>query len=182
MLHDHHHFLILLGFLVQDHLSITLGIQPLLHPGRITDHVVNFVERLVTLQHIVGTCMYMLIPLLSKPIYLNFHLQQIKIVWIFHSWHSILSILYPDIGVSHHISNDPSVFNDKKSYHDTKKVQLGNGTSMHISHIGFAYYISPHTHAKLVLNNLLHVLEINKDLISVSKLAHGNNVYFWILS
>jgi len=49
---------------------------------------------------------------------------------------------------------------------------------MPITHISATSLTSPHTSHRLHLDHLLHVPSFSKNLLSVSKFAHDNNVYF----
>jgi len=66
----------------------------------------------------------------------------------------------------------------KMNYSGNDIVQLGNGSSMHIKHLGSAPLCSSDSDASFRLHNLLHVPSINKNLISVSQFARDNNVFF----
>jgi len=55
---------------------------------------------------------------------------------------------------------------------------MGNDTGLKISTIGSAHIRSSTSNNNLVLKDLLHVPEITKNLISVSKLCIDNNVFF----
>jgi hypothetical protein len=59
---------------------------------------------------------------------------------------------------------------------DTHQIQAGDGSSLCIIHIGIA---SLSIFLKsFVFDNILAMLQITKNLISIQKLAHDNNVYF----
>jgi len=85
---------------------------------------------------------------------------------------------YPDSGASHHITHDSTLFTDNQEYQGFANVKLGNGTGMSISYIGSASCVSLVTNTVLSLQNLLHVPTLNKNLLSVSKFAKDNNVFF----
>ena len=53
---------------------------------------------------------------------------------------------------------------------------VGNGSQLKIFHIGDIFLSSPSSHKQLVLHNTLHVLEIYKNLISISQFTKDNNV------
>lgn len=56
---------------------------------------------------------------------------------------------------------------------------MGDGTSLNIKHIGQTVFQSPfNSKVSLKLNNLLHVPHITKNLISVSRFARDNSVFF----
>ena len=63
-------------------------------------------------------------------------------------------------------------------YHGNKQVRVGNGMELSIKHNGLSQFSFPFTSQLLSLNHLLHVLEITKNLFSVSKFARDNNVFF----
>ena len=58
------------------------------------------------------------------------------------------------------------------------QIHLSNGTCLTIKHIGHSTFSSPFQNKKLVLNQLLHVLAITKNLLNVSKFASDNYVSF----
>ena len=76
------------------------------------------------------------------------------------------------------MTHDPTLFSDNQEYQGSANVKLGNGASMAISHIGSTSCVSVVTNIVLCLQNLLHVLTLNKKLLSVSKFANDNNVFF----
>ena len=76
------------------------------------------------------------------------------------------------------ITHDLTLFSDNQEYIGFANVKLGNDVGMVISHIGFASCVSPVTNIVLYLQNLLHVPTLNKNLLSVSKFANDNNVFF----
>lgn len=56
---------------------------------------------------------------------------------------------------------------------------MGNGQGLVISSLGLASFVSPYNcHTTLSLNNLLLVPHIAKNLVSVSKFAQDNYVFF----
>jgi len=84
---------------------------------------------------------------------------------------------YLDNGASHHITNNLHNFTSKTAYTGNETVKLGNGSGMPISHVGTSSLYSPQSNMCLLLSNLLHVPNISKNLISVSKFAKDNHVY-----
>ena len=85
---------------------------------------------------------------------------------------------YPDSGATHHITNNSSAYTIKNPYDGTDTVKMGNGTGLKISAIGSANLRSSTSNHDLVLTDLLHVPNITKNLISVSKFCRDNNVIF----
>jgi hypothetical protein len=61
-------------------------------------------------------------------------------------------------------------------YHGNNHVVVGNGARLKISHIGDITLYSPY--GKLNLNDVLVVLDIKKNLISVTKLTKDNSCLF----
>lgn len=56
---------------------------------------------------------------------------------------------------------------------------MGNGQGLSITSIGSSKFLSPyHPHTTLSLNNLLLVPSITRNLVSMSKFAQDNHVYF----
>ncbi|XP_022156747.1 uncharacterized protein LOC111023586 [Momordica charantia] len=89
---------------------------------------------------------------------------------------------YPDSGATNHVTNDFGNFSLGSKYHGNGKIQVGNGTNLSISHIGSALLqsISASNSSQPVfhLQNLLHVPQIAKNLISLSLFAKDNHVFF----
>ena len=64
-------------------------------------------------------------------------------------------------------------------YHGANQLHVGNGQGINISHIGHSNIILPHSSSRsLRLHDLLYVPSITKNLVSVSKLARDNCVFF----
>ena len=55
---------------------------------------------------------------------------------------------------------------------------MGNGQGITIQNIDESFFSSPFQSKLLSLKSLLHVPMIKKNLLSVSKFAKDNNVYF----
>ncbi|KAL3634153.1 hypothetical protein CASFOL_021207 [Castilleja foliolosa] len=85
---------------------------------------------------------------------------------------------FPDSGASAHVTNDLNSLHSASEYNGTSKLQVGNGQNELISHIGNSTFYSPDSDRKFHLKDLLHVPGITKNLISVSKFALDNNVFF----
>lgn len=82
---------------------------------------------------------------------------------------------YLDSGASNHLTSDLNNLSIHAEYTDGDKVQVGNGTCLSISHTDNST-IATHS-SSLLLNNILCVPKITKNLLSVSQLAKDNDVY-----
>jgi len=86
---------------------------------------------------------------------------------------------YPDLGASHHVTAQSQYLQNLQPYEGPDQVFLGNGQGLSISSTGSTCFSSPlNPSVPLYLHNLLHVPHISKNLLSVSKFAKDNNVYF----
>jgi histone deacetylase 1/2 len=86
---------------------------------------------------------------------------------------------YPDSGASHHVTPDPSNLSDSVSLPGSDQVLMGNGQGLSINSVGsmnFPSKINPNSN--LTLKDLLLVPSITKNLLSVSKFAQDNQVFF----
>ena len=85
---------------------------------------------------------------------------------------------YPNSEATHYITNDTSSFSKKTSYHGNDVVKLGNSSGMKIININSAHYTLPHTDIVIKFNQLVHVPNIIKSLLSMSKFVKDNDVFF----
>ncbi|KAF7827122.1 Retrovirus-related Pol polyprotein from transposon TNT 1-94 [Senna tora] len=86
---------------------------------------------------------------------------------------------YPDSGASSHVTADYTNLAESSDYNGGDQLIVGNGKGLTINHIGHSTIVSnfkPHT--SLFLHSLLHVPQITKNLISVSKFSRDNKVFF----
>uniref|UniRef100_A0A803NT75 Integrase catalytic domain-containing protein n=1 Tax=Cannabis sativa TaxID=3483 RepID=A0A803NT75_CANSA len=83
---------------------------------------------------------------------------------------------YPDSGASNHCTPNGQNIMTPTEFEGPDQLYVGNGAGLPISQI--AYLLSNSCNKPLVLTNLLHVPELTKNLLSVSKFAADNNVYF----
>ncbi|KAL4385197.1 hypothetical protein GQ457_15G012620 [Hibiscus cannabinus] len=81
-----------------------------------------------------------------------------------------------DSGATHHTTPDASKVVNGTDYNGPGKLVVGNGHSLNICKTGHA--VIPTRSRALVVNDLLHVPSITKNLIYVSKFARDNDVYF----
>ena len=83
---------------------------------------------------------------------------------------------YPDSGASCHVTPNLANLQNQEFYGGQDQVYIGDGKSLLIEHIGSSEMQS---HSKpLILSSLLHVPAMKKNLLSVSKFAKDNKVYF----
>jgi len=85
---------------------------------------------------------------------------------------------YPNSGASHHLTAQSNNLSTKTPYTGSEKVSIGNGSRLPIHSIGIATYTDLSTHNTFSLTNLLHVPSISKNLLSVSRFARENFVFF----
>ncbi|RVW87716.1 Retrovirus-related Pol polyprotein from transposon TNT 1-94 [Vitis vinifera] len=86
---------------------------------------------------------------------------------------------YPDSGATHHLTPNLNNLLTKSQFPSSDEVFVGNGKSLPIHHIGHTSFSSLFIPSKiLALKQLLHVPEITKNLLSVSKFAADNHVFF----
>jgi histone deacetylase 1/2 len=86
---------------------------------------------------------------------------------------------FPDSGAYHHLTADFENLAQGTPYHGSSKVHIGNGVGLNIHVVGQASFKSSLAPSKsLYLKHILHVPTITKNLLSVSKFANDNNVYF----
>jgi hypothetical protein len=80
-----------------------------------------------------------------------------------HAW-------YLDSGASSHVTSDLGKFFTYSAYRGTEKLAVGNGDQLPIAHIGNDIVNSHKLPARtLILSNMLHVPNIAKNLLSISK-------------
>jgi len=83
---------------------------------------------------------------------------------------------YPDTGSINHLTNN---FNNlslqSNAYLGNDQIHVGDGAGLPIKHIGSTTLSTPTT--SFVLNKLLHMPQIQKNLIFVSQFTRDNNVY-----
>ncbi|KAE8656318.1 Nodulation-signaling pathway 2 protein [Hibiscus syriacus] len=83
-----------------------------------------------------------------------------------------------DSGATHHITPDATNVSNTTEFRGPGKLTIGNGASIDIHNIGTAQLpLTSDSSRTLILNELLHVPYITKNLLSVSKLARDNKVY-----
>lgn len=84
---------------------------------------------------------------------------------------------YPNTGATHHLTSDLHNLNlTSDAYPGSDQIHVGNGTSLSINHIGSALISS--SRGSFILNQLVHVPSICKNLLSVCQFAHDHSVFF----
>jgi hypothetical protein len=82
---------------------------------------------------------------------------------------------YTDSGATDHVAGDLEKLAIRNKYAGNDQIHTASGSSMKISHIGHSKIHTP-CH-QLELNNILHVPQASKNLVSVHRLASDNNVF-----
>jgi hypothetical protein len=86
--------------------------------------------------------------------------------------YSVDSNWYTDTGATDHVIGELEKLTIRDKYKGNDQVHTANGAGMNISHIGHSIIKLPHQN--LMLKNVLYILEANKNLVSVYKLAYDN--------
>ena len=94
------------------------------------------------------------------------------------SWYSSDADWYPDSGATNHVTSELQNLDLKTEYHGSEQLHIGDGKGLLIKHIGQSSFQSPFSSHKLDLKTLLHIPEITKNLMSVSKFCSDNDVFF----
>ncbi|KAJ3705686.1 hypothetical protein LUZ61_009391 [Rhynchospora tenuis] len=81
---------------------------------------------------------------------------------------------FMDSGATTHVTPDLNNLSSSQVYTGTDQVHMGNGKGLTISHSGVAYITTSDT--QLVLNNVLCVPQLTKNLLSISQLLKDNNI------
>ncbi|PON68903.1 hypothetical protein PanWU01x14_092200 [Parasponia andersonii] len=84
----------------------------------------------------------------------------------------------PDSSATNHVTPDLTNLMTPITFSGSDKIRMGNGIGLSIQHIGSSNFPSQFHTKMLSLNDLLHVPLITKNLISVSKFAKDNKVFF----
>lgn len=84
---------------------------------------------------------------------------------------------YVDSSATTHITTDLSNLQVQNDYTGTDNVTVGNGSSLPISYVGQASIPSCSSSQSLLLNNILYVPSITKNLLSISQFTKDNMCY-----
>ena len=87
-------------------------------------------------------------------------------------------VWYMDSGATDHVTSELEQLALREQYHGGDQIHTASGGGMDIQHIGQALINSPTLKHDLVLKDVLHVPQADKNLASMSRLAHDNNVFF----
>ena len=83
---------------------------------------------------------------------------------------------YSDSGATHHLTNDLANLNVRvEEYTGSESIRVGNGKSLSVTHIGTTQFSTPNS--TFLLNDVLHVPQISKNLISVNKFTNDTNTF-----
>lgn len=77
-------------------------------------------------------------------------------------------------GATHYVTSDINNLSSYIPHVGSEHLHVGNGTNLKIFHRD--YCLLPNSNGKLHLNDVLHVPNIIKNLISISKFTHDNDV------
>ncbi|KAG8503713.1 hypothetical protein CXB51_001715 [Gossypium anomalum] len=83
---------------------------------------------------------------------------------------------YLDSGATNHITSDMTILSAVSPYTGMRHISMGNGASVSISNIGSSGMQAGSQ--IFCLKNILHVLTVCKNLLSVAQFAKDNAVYF----
>ncbi|KAK8302987.1 hypothetical protein V6Z12_D04G121800 [Gossypium hirsutum] len=86
-------------------------------------------------------------------------------------------VWYPDSVVAAHMRSDLVKLLDARLYNGGGKVIMDNGLSIPVTHVGGSTILANDS-SPLLLEDLLYVPDISKNLLSVSKFAKDNGVFF----
>lgn len=105
-------------------------------------------------------------PLLSTPIaYTNTTASFPQTTnYIFGSQSQPLHKWFLDSGATTHVTIDLGSLQAAHPYTGTEQVNVGNGQSLQIKHVGYFTIINPAQTRQFLLNNVLHVPRILKNL------------------
>lgn len=82
---------------------------------------------------------------------------------------------YLDSGATNHITGDLEKLTVRDRYTREDQIHTASGSCMTIAHIGQSHISTPER--DLLLNDVLHVPEADKSLISASRLAIDNDTF-----
>ncbi|TYG63942.1 hypothetical protein ES288_D06G068800v1 [Gossypium darwinii] len=83
----------------------------------------------------------------------------------------------PNSGATTQMTSDSAKLSDARLYNGGGKVIIGNGLSIPITYVGGSTILA-NDFSPLLLNDLLYVPDVGKNLLSVFKFAKDNSVFF----
>ena len=83
---------------------------------------------------------------------------------------------YMDTAATDHMTNEMDKIPSSQPYLSQDKDHLANGSGMHVTHIGQSS-LPTSTSRELQLQNVLHVPDVTRNLLSVPRLTHDNDVF-----
>lgn len=113
-------------------------------------------------------------PTINQQISIITSMELLKMLEIQSGCLIVEKILEIQSGAPNHVTPDPTNTMHQNNYNEGDKLLMGNGCGLQIKSTGFSNLHV--TNGALPLKNILHVLEITKNLISISKLTVYNNV------
>ncbi|GKB04033.1 putative ribonuclease H-like domain-containing protein, partial [Tanacetum coccineum] len=81
-----------------------------------------------------------------------------------------------DTRANSYVTLDLEAIENSKAYYGDDTLHVGNGKGLPILHIGSSKVYSPQK--MFSLKNILHILEISHNLLSVQNFCHDNDVFF----
>ncbi|KAL5834541.1 hypothetical protein ACOSQ4_014038 [Xanthoceras sorbifolium] len=83
---------------------------------------------------------------------------------------------YMDSGATNHVTSSLGNLSIQSYYNGNERLTVGNGQQLPIAHIGSSYIVSHTQPASILqLKDVLHVPNITKNLLSISKFTKDNN-------
>jgi hypothetical protein len=89
--------------------------------------------------------------------------------------YSVDNTWYTDTGATDHITGELEKLSIRDKYNGGDQIHTASGAGMNIKHVGHSTIRTPVRN--LHLRNILHVPSTKKNLVSVHRLASGNNVF-----
>ena len=88
------------------------------------------------------------------------------------------TVWYADSGATDHVTNELEKLSMRERYLGNDQIHTASGGGMDICHIGQASINPPTLKRDLILKDVLHVPQADKNLASMSRLSADNNVFF----
>ena len=89
------------------------------------------------------------------------------------------TIWYADSGATDHVTSELEKLANRERYYGNDQINTAaSGGGMDICHIGQSSINFPNSKRDLLLNDVLHVPQANKNLASMSRLSADNNIFF----